>query len=281
MHSPNSALRLIKAAQYKLRRNVGLDDAENTEYFSTFQNRVEKTIMVQVKRVMQDDKVLDGIIFLINKAEADANAVSYLSQTWVGFEETITALFGAEVLDEFYIWAGEQGGQAVLDRMGLEATFQLTNDAVTQFLMEQKNLLIDSVDTTTKEQLVRVIQEGREGLLTVSEIKELIDERFKDISRNRAELIARTELANAFNAVEYETLRQNGAQKVRWVTVMDERVCPICEPLHNQEKQINGNFDSASFNGLRPPAHVNCRCFLEEVLSDFKPIGNRIVWTGA
>lgn len=49
----------------------------------------------------------------------------------------------------------------------------------------------------------------------------------------------------------------------RWFTVQDERVCPICAPLHGQIVAFDASFSSLGFLGLSPPAHLRCRCFLE------------------
>lgn len=38
-----------------------------------------------------------------------------------------------------------------------------------------------------------------------------------------------------------------------WITMLDERVCPYCRPLH-------GQVFYASQGGERPPAHMGCRC---------------------
>lgn len=42
-----------------------------------------------------------------------------------------------------------------------------------------------------------------------------------------------------------------------WFTVNDQRVCPICEPLHRSKRS---NWTSKFPTG--PPAHVGCRCWI-------------------
>lgn len=48
-----------------------------------------------------------------------------------------------------------------------------------------------------------------------------------------------------------------GVVRKVWVTNRDPRVCPICEPLEGEERELDedfsGGFDTA-------PAHVGCRC---------------------
>lgn len=81
--------------------------------------------------------------------------------------------------------------------------------------------------------------------------------------RYRAQNIARTELAFAYNAGAYGATKDAQAQgyvgdcaKV-WLTAYDERVCPICSAMDDEKR----NMDEAFSNGkLLPPAHPSCRC---------------------
>lgn len=81
--------------------------------------------------------------------------------------------------------------------------------------------------------------------------------------RYRAQNIARTELAFAYNAGAYWATKDaqargyiGGCVKV-WLTAYDERVCPICSAMDDEKR----NMDEAFSNGkLLPPAHPSCRC---------------------
>jgi len=42
-----------------------------------------------------------------------------------------------------------------------------------------------------------------------------------------------------------------------WNTEGDDRVCPICEPLHGRE------FTQAQMDNLEYPAHHTCRCWID------------------
>ena len=68
----------------------------------------------------------------------------------------------------------------------------------------------------------------------------------------RMEVIARTEVLRAHNQGRIKFHQQVGVEKLEWMTMEDERVCPVCGPL-----------DGRVFNtGRLPqqPAHPNCRC---------------------
>lgn len=45
-----------------------------------------------------------------------------------------------------------------------------------------------------------------------------------------------------------------------WITEKDQRVCPICRPLHNTKRKTWG---LEFFSG--PPAHPSCRCYIKYV----------------
>jgi SPP1 gp7 family putative phage head morphogenesis protein len=263
-----------------VRNNAGLDQAESQKEFKRFIRQVQKVIKAQVTETVENDQLITDLLSLlpqVEKAEANQNVVGYLTRSWISFEDKFQELFDEDTLSAYYTWAATQGGTNALERMGIEVGFTLRNDAVTNFLKQRENLLIRSVDDTTKEAIARLLEKSRDAGLTEFEIKEAILEHFDEIIPARAEAIARTELAEAFNATEYETYVRNGVKKMRWVTVIDERVCEICAPLHNEETAVGQSFSGGQ---TRPPAHVNCRCFLEEVIAGVALRGNALIWTG-
>ncbi|QTD49648.1 phage head morphogenesis protein [Sulfidibacter corallicola] len=68
----------------------------------------------------------------------------------------------------------------------------------------------------------------------------------------RLELIARTETLRAHNQGRVTFYQQVGVEKVEWLTLDDERVCPVCGPLNGQVFPIDQPLDQ--------PRHPNCRC---------------------
>ncbi len=81
--------------------------------------------------------------------------------------------------------------------------------------------------------------------------------------RYRAQNIARTELACAYNAGHYGATKDAQAQgyigdcvKV-WLTAYDERVCPICSAMDDEKRNMDEMFSNGK---LLPPGHPSCRC---------------------
>jgi len=100
------------------------------------------------------------------------------------------------------------------------------------------------------------------------------------LNRRRAERIARTELAFAYNFGQFETVRQAVEQghlpRERVVKVFstadDERVCPRCGPLDGARIGLEETFPGATKRlpfVYVPPLHPRCRCtVIYEVLED-------------
>lgn len=90
--------------------------------------------------------------------------------------------------------------------------------------------------------------------------------------RVRAERIARTELAFAWNQSAIESIRAGITEgliapdvyvyKV-FMTAKDEAVCPFCEPLNGQVVGLEETFPGRTArvpNAYMPPLHPSCRC---------------------
>jgi SPP1 gp7 family putative phage head morphogenesis protein len=68
----------------------------------------------------------------------------------------------------------------------------------------------------------------------------------------RMEMIARTEVLRAHNQGRIKFHQQVGVQKLEWMTMEDERTCPVCGGLDGKQ------FDIDKFPNI--PAHPHCRC---------------------
>jgi len=81
--------------------------------------------------------------------------------------------------------------------------------------------------------------------------------------RYRAQNIARTELAYAYNAGHYGATKDAQARGYigdcmkMWVTAYDERVCPICSRMDEEKRGMDDMFSNGK---LLPPGHPSCRC---------------------
>lgn len=79
------------------------------------------------------------------------------------------------------------------------------------------------------------------------------------------ETIYRTSLQMAYSAGQWESDDDAATQDILWgytyVTVADDRVCPICGPLHDLTRPK----DDPIWNTILPPNHYECRCQFRKV----------------
>jgi hypothetical protein len=75
----------------------------------------------------------------------------------------------------------------------------------------------------------------------------------------RAELIARSELANAYVGAQKAAAARNGYGYVRWIATKDERTCPVCASRHGRVYRIGE---------VVAPGHPRCRCSLSPVATE-------------
>ena len=77
----------------------------------------------------------------------------------------------------------------------------------------------------------------------------------------RAKRLLAATNAQFMDDVTFDTLIQaykdNGTERVRWVTAVDDRRCKVCAPRHGKIYPINN---------VPAKPHIHCRCYVEEVL---------------
>lgn len=99
----------------------------------------------------------------------------------------------------------------------------------------------------------------------------------------RARRVAVTEVTRIYASGNLMAWQSSGVVTgKRWMTAVDERVCPICGPLHNTLVEIDRTWEftqamldanpqlAKALRGpaafVAPPAHVMCRCWLQPVV---------------
>lgn len=100
-----------------------------------------------------------------------------------------------------------------------------------------------------------------------SQIRRASNEYAERLREARSLNIARTELLTARNYGSWATWQRaagegrlpSGAMR-RYLTAVDEMVCPECGPLHGQMVPIGAAFQGPRGAFLYPPLHPGCRC---------------------
>lgn len=111
-----------------------------------------------------------------------------------------------------------------------------------------------------------------EGLSNGLSQKEIIQEIMNRVNNTEynARRIVRTELTRTANTAAQKRYLLAGITFWQWNTAQDERVCPICGPLHGIAIKIGDKFNpfltpvGKKYMGnkplIRPPVHPFCRC---------------------
>lgn len=268
-HLHNTYLQIEKFV-YENGINVSLFNAEKSTRYQNFQKSLQKALLSQIKAVANKET----LPLLISLAKIKGTTAELLAQVTVLVNKN--KLSNSVELAIYLIWAADQGGQSALDKMGIDAVFGLKDERLIAYFEDYSNLILDSVDDYTKQWVASKIQEGKDKGLSPFQIQQLLTEDGSMISKIRAERIVLTETNKAMSTIELETARRNGIEDKIWRTSLDERVCPICAPLEGEQQAINGDF---SVGVASPPAHVSCRCFIEEVIPDTWVMPDNI-WVG-
>jgi hypothetical protein len=203
-----------------------------------------------------------------------------LSQAgWLAEWDTVAA-DTADLLVEPVQLAAEAGmaaGAAELARqLEIDTGFDLTNPRAVEYLAEHGAEYVTGINETTRERIRTIIKEGAAEGASYTEIANRIGEIFREfagpanvvsvlldnVQRSRAELVAITELGNAYERgtrILIDDLVAGGLEmEKQWWTVHDERVSDGCQT--NQDAgwiPVSDAFPSGHQQPLRFPG---CRC---------------------
>lgn len=249
-------------------------------YLNFFSNKEDKTLNLKKAEGTTVEDVEEEVA---ENLQADKFLVGEDGLDLDAFEIFLLALIAKELksagryyslrgkLRDYIKTISNKGGQSIIDQLptALELKFRLSNATYKQRIAERVDNLIVGLDQTTKNKISKVIIAGVKKRETRTQLIRRLTRMGKKISKSRAKMIVATETQAAYEFMRYETAKKNGIQYKVWNTARDERVCPICGPLHGKRLAIDKDYSSvdeksgAGFGGLFPPAHVNCRCSLD------------------
>lgn len=163
------------------------------------------------------------------------------------------------------------GGIAVREALqrsaaiGVSVSIDAVNRAAVQWAQSYGYDLVRGINETTRQAIQNAMtQFARTPGMGIDDVARMLEPTF---GSNRANMIAVTETTRAQSrAVDIAKveLEQMGLRYRRqWVTYGDDRVCPICSPLHNKYEDVyRQEFPEG------PPAHVRCRCWIALVRTE-------------
>lgn len=142
----------------------------------------------------------------------------------------------------------------------LGATGELPDDVKDQITAKVHEILGD-VDRTTSERATQYANDRIAGKLTDQEFKSKMDDLF---GPSRQESIAATATTAAYSIGAVAAFDAAGIDDVLWMTQQDELVDDDC--LENEAAGAIPLGEAFPSGHDAPPAHPNCRCYLEPVI---------------
>lgn len=154
------------------------------------------------------------------------------------------------------------------------------NENVKKFIDKRTLKLGKETAKTTQADIDKIVknwaEEGGSWMELRSDISEYFDGEGEAGANWRADMISRTELANATGFAQEQTYSEAGAIGKRWTTALDD-VCEFCEAMEKKYDEagigenfldkgdsirgMNGGIFTNSFESVdTPPLHPNCRC---------------------
>lgn len=169
---------------------------------------------------------------------------------------------------------GAVHGQSLLGSITVD--WDINQPEVDDFLRKHVLELAKNLDDTTRQRMATVIRRGvREGQ-GVAVIQREIMDAARQMSVERARLIAQTEVIRGFAAGSVDVYRKSGVvQGIRWVDGQ-WGACPYCRVLHGKIIRLTAGAEFVAQVGERslsapfPPAHPGCRCAVAPVLEEVR-----------
>lgn len=200
-------------------------------------------------------------IFNVNRLLAEVHKATTVSSRIKGVLKgnfyPLTSFLSRTEIDKYLVWSANVGGQAALRQMGVRVDFNLRNGPFIDTLKERGSWLLDSMDDTTlsalQDKMVSAVKDG----LTATEIQSSITAEFEDdINPYRAEMITRTEFANAAVKASRKTYEESGIRDWTWSQAPGDED-DDCTDNDGETVKMGEAFPSGD---EEPPVHPNCKC---------------------
>jgi HK97 family phage portal protein len=228
---------------------------------------VEKDLADDIVRALGRDAILE----LESELESFLNATA---QRWDGGE--LSAGDDSrlrELLTPIMEAAYDAGVDIAEAKTGLEGSF--TQDDVLAYINERQSLIIEEINQTTEDALRGALARNIEEGGTITEAIEAIKESYPEVTRGRAQTIARTELSNSVQAAEVDQYKRMGIKTVNVINggrptpvhvelAKQRQNWPVGEPMVWPGLTISAGGESETFtrSTAHPPFRPNCQCGL-------------------
>jgi hypothetical protein len=169
------------------------------------------------------------------------------------------------------------------NRLGVRTSWEIWDQAVVEQAQKYGYDLIKQISDSTRKQIGETISQWIESpddfQVLVEKIRRVIPGNpFFPRVRDRAQLIAATEVTRVYADARAAGMKAAGLRKMVWRTAEDELRCPYCRALGeaNNGEGAEGTVEEGFIDPvtgeivLRPPRHPGCRCWLVESPSELQ-----------
>ena len=252
-----------------------VDDPKTVRYYNLLENHISNQIDATV-RWLESDEARD---YFFSEAEYQQDVFRALEDEW---DEILEGKYPSveALLSEVYRRGKAQGYADMREHIRYTEQDKLALEFVTNYNFG----LIRKIDNDTRNQIKNRITEaviaGEHPYTVTSKILSVAEERLDGSNftpKQRATMIARTEISRVQNTGILQSYVNEGYTEVKILTAEDNNVCTIClkyafefnkddeitfenrgeEKTHNIIKLIKG--------GKFPPFHPNCRCTYQSI----------------
>jgi SPP1 gp7 family putative phage head morphogenesis protein len=173
------------------------------------------------------------------------------------------------------LFAGiQQGASALPGGLDVLVNWDWINTAALDWLNRWGAETLYGINETSRKGVVKAIDDWIRSGEPLPSLSARLDRIYGD---PRITQTAETEVTRMYAEGNLQAWKSTGlvTEKI-WQTANDERVCPICGPLHGTTVGIDSGWSMdaggeivSSYGGLlAPPAHNRCRCWLAPVVSE-------------
>ena len=232
------------------------DGEENAKHIYNELMKIAGAIAADLK--LPTDEVVDAIVQILTE-EADAGANTGAKHI-VGFNLADAVKNDIEIT--------------------LEGDGYHVSDEFKKRIEERTRILVERYTGDVQERVEKVLADPEAKAMSANELEKELS---KAMPRKRAQTIARNETVFAFRAgrlANDEYLAKKYDLKIEkvWRTSGDGAVCPVCKAMNGKAVALRSPFPEEAdhdhawthstwnLDGEVPQAHVNCRCYYDEVV---------------
>ncbi len=182
----------------------------------------------------------------------------YLDSFWQAEEDALWTEM-ADIFVDAYM-SGVAGGVETLPANARALVdFDYVNTRALEYAKQYRYELIKDITDTTRTQTQQAVSDWITSGQPLSTLETQLAPIYGEV---RAGMIAATETTRIYaqaNADAWEST--DIVEEWQWMTARDDLVCPVCGGLDGE------TFGLADVDA-RPPAHVNCRCWEQPIVSE-------------